>query len=121
MNPFAPKPRALTIALLLCAPFAQAQDAKPATPTATGIVAGAIPRLQGDIVIDGKLDDAAWAGALEQAIAYEISPGDNTPAKASTSVRLGYTDDALYVSFKAIDPDPSAVRANLRDRDAIFN
>ena len=121
MNLFAPKPRALTIALLLCAPFAQAQDAAPATPTTSRIPAGAIPRLQGDIVIDGKLDDAGWAGALEQSIDYEISPGDNTPAQAKTRVRLGYTDDALYVSFKAMDPDPSSVRANLRDRDAMFN
>ena len=121
MNLFAPRPRVLTLALLLCAPFAQAQDAKPAAPVATGIPTGAIPRLHGDIVIDGKLDDAAWEGALEQSIAYEISPGDNTPAKAATSVRLGYTDEALYVSFKAMDPDPSSVRANLRDRDSMFN
>ena len=119
MNLFAPKPRALTIALLLCAPFAQAQDAKPATPES--LPASAIPRLQGDIVIDGKLDDAAWQGALEQSLDYEIQPGDNIPAKAKTTVRIGYTDDAMYVSFKAQDPDPSSIRANLRDRDAMFN
>ena len=119
MNLFALKPRALTIALLLCAPFAQAQDAKPATPES--LPASAIPRLQGDIVIDGKLDDAAWQGALEQSIDYDIQPGDNTPAEAKTKVRIGYTDEALYVSFKAQDPDPSSVRANLRDRDAMFN
>ena len=119
MNLFAPKPRALTIALLLCAPFAQAQDAKPATPES--LPASAIPRLQGDIVIDGKLDDAAWQGALEQSLDYEIQPGDNIPAKAKTTVRIGYTDDAMYVSFKAQDPDPSSIRANLRDRDSMFN
>lgn len=119
MNLFAPKPRALTIALLLCAPFAQAQDAKPATPES--LPASAIPRLQGDIVIDGKLDDAAWQGALEQSIDYDTQPGDNTPAEAKTKVRIGYTDEALYVSFHAMDPDPSSVRANLRDRDAMFN
>ena len=121
MNLFAPKPRALTIALLLCAPFAQAQDATPATARPESLPASAIPRLQGDIVIDGKLDDAAWQGALEQSIDYDIQPGDNTPAEAKTKVRIGYTDDALYVSFKAMDPDPSSVRANLRDRDAMFN
>ena len=119
MNLFALKPHALTVALLLCAPFAQAQDAKPATPES--LPASAIPRLQGDIVIDGKLDDAAWQGALEQSLDYEIQPGDNIPAKARTTVRIGYTDDALYVSFKAQDPDPASIRANLRDRDAMFN
>ncbi|HSD17302.1 MAG TPA: DUF5916 domain-containing protein [Thermomonas sp.] len=119
MNLFAPRPRALTLALLLCAPFAQAQDAKPTPPER--LPASAIPRLQGDIVIDGKLDDAAWQGALEQSIDFDIQPGDNTPAEAKTKVRIGYTDDALYVSFHAMDPDPSAVRANLRDRDSMFS
>jgi len=121
LNLFAPKPRALTIALLLCAPFAQARDATPAAAKPESLPASAIPRLQGDIVIDGKLDDAAWQGALVQSIDYDIQPGDNTPAPAKTTVRVGYTDDALYVSFKAMDPDPSSVRANLRDRDAMFN
>jgi hypothetical protein len=36
-------------------------------------------------------------------------------------VRIGYTADALYVSFHALDPDPSQIRAHLRDRDAMFN
>ena len=80
--------------------------------------ASAIPRLQGDIVIDGKLDDVAWQGALVQEIAYEIQPGDNTPAPVKTIVRIGYTTDALYARFRAMDPDPASVRANLRDRDS---
>ena len=36
-------------------------------------------------------------------------------------VRIGYTTDALYVSFKAQDSDPSAIRAHLRDRDSAFS
>ncbi|MEO5962882.1 MAG: DUF5916 domain-containing protein [Thermomonas sp.] len=84
------------------------------------IPGGRIPQLQGEITIDGKLDEAAWQGALVQEIAYETRPGDNIPAPVKTTVRVGYTTDALYVSFHALDPDPTAILAHLRDRDAAF-
>ena len=118
------KPHVLIAALLLCTPVAHAQDAPAPSGTtgSTGIIAGGrIPQLQGEIAIDGKLDEAAWQGALVQEIDYDIQPGDNTPAPAKTVVRVGYTPDALYVAFHAMDPDPSAIRAHLRDRDALFN
>jgi len=121
VKPHTLKQCALVTALLLCAPFAQAQQAAATADTATGIPASRIPQLQGEFVIDGKLDEAAWQGALEQEIGYEIQPGDNTPAQARTIARIGYTADALYVSFRALDPDPSQIRAHLRDRDAMFN
>ena len=79
-----------------------------------------IPRLPEGIVIDGQLDDAAWAAAAEYALAYEIEPGDNIAAPVTTSARIGYTSDALYVSFKAMDPRPGDIRAHLRDRDAAY-
>lgn len=115
------KLHALAAALLLCAPFANAGNPAPAPDAGTYVAGGRIPRLHGPIVIDGKLDDAAWAGALMQEIAYDIQPGDNTPAPVKTTVRIGYDNDALYVAYHAMDPDPSAIRAHLRDRDTAFN
>lgn len=113
----------LAVALAACiAPTAQASPVQ-ATTTATSdiIPGGRIPLLQGEIAIDGELDDAGWEGALLQEIAYDIQPGDNTPAPVKTIVRIGYTTDALYLSFRALDPDPSAIRAHLRDRDSAFS
>lgn len=110
----------LGLALLACAPFAQARQTSAASPEAY-VPGGRIPQLHGDIVIDGKLDDAAWQDALVQEIAYEFAPGDNIPAPVKTTVRLGYTADALYVAFHALDPDPSRILARLRDRDALFS
>ena len=111
----------LAVALAACfAPAAMASQAAPEMASDT-IPGGDIPRLQGDIVIDGQLDDAAWDGALVQEIAYDIQPGDNTPAPVKTTVRIGYSTDALYLSFRAFDPDPSAIRAHLRDRDSAFS
>ncbi|WP_256646114.1 carbohydrate binding family 9 domain-containing protein [Thermomonas paludicola] len=115
------KPHALAAALLLCAPFANAGNPAPAPEAGAYVPGGSIPRLRGPIVIDGKLDDAAWAGALVQEIAYDIQPGDNTPAPVKTIVRIGYDNDALYVAYHAMDPDPSAIRVHLRDRDTAFN
>ena len=101
--------------------FAQSPVQPAAAAPADYIPGGRIPRLQGEITIDGKLDDDAWQGALVQEIAYEIQPGDNIAAPVKTTVRVGYTTDALYVSFHALDPDPASIRAHLRDRDSAFN
>ena len=76
-----------------------------------------VPRLSAAPVIDGKVDEAAWAGAAEYELGYEISPGDNTVPEVKTTARIGYTNDALYVSFIAADPKPGDIRAHLRDRD----
>ncbi len=79
-----------------------------------------IPKLPEGIVIDGQLDDAAWASAGEFDLAYEISPGENIAPPATTKARIGYTETALYVSFRANDPKPGDIRARLRDRDAAY-
>jgi hypothetical protein len=116
-----------TFALACSFPVIAQTNAQPttqktnATVLADYIPGGRIPLLQGEITIDGKLDEAVWQGALVQEIAYEIQPGDNIPAPVKTTVRIGYTTDALYVSFHALDPDPKAILAHLRDRDAAFN
>lgn len=111
---------AIALASACAAPAAWAGQATPAA-IADYIPGGRIPPLQGDISIDGELGEAAWEGALVQEIAYDIQPGDNTPAPVKTTVRIGYTTDALYLSFHALDPDPSKIRAYLRDRDTAFN
>ena len=110
---------AIALASACATPAAWAGQAP--TSSSDYIPGGRIPLLQGDIAIDGELDDAAWDGALVQEIAYDIQPGDNTPAPVKTTVRIGYTRDALYLSFHALDPDPGAIRAHLRDRDTAFS
>ena len=116
---FAPSLLALAVASACSMPALAAQNG---TEASSGYIPGGrIPQLKGDIAIDGKLDDAAWRDALVQEIAYDIQPGDNTPAPVKTMVRIGYGKDAIYFAFHAMDPNPAAIRANLRDRDAAFN
>ena len=107
------------------APATPAAPAAPVAPVAKPAPAAQltphdIPRLPDGIVVDGKLDDAAWATAAEYDLGVEIKPGDNLPAPVKTTARIGYTDEALYVSFRAQDPKPSDIRAHLRDRDAAY-
>lgn len=108
----------LLFASLLLPAFAA--QSHPAGAT-NGSADARIPQLQGDIVIDGRADETAWQGALVQEIGYEIQPGDNIPAPVQTTVRIGYTEDALYLAFHAQDPNPAVIRAHLRDRDMAFN
>ncbi len=124
MNPIPPsptrptwRPAALLAPAFLLPLFASAQDSPPPQPPATT----EIPRVAGDFTVDGRADEAAWSQAAEIALAYELQPGDNLPAKVATTARVLHTEDALLLHFRAEDPDPSQIRAFLRDRDALYS
>jgi len=78
-----------------------------------------IPRTESSVRIDGVLDDAAWKTARVVELNYEISPRENVPPQVKTEVLFIYDNSNLYVGFRCYDPDPSQIRAYLRDRDAI--
>ena len=70
------------------------------------------------IVIDGRLDEPAWEQAATIALPYEYFPGNNTPARFETTCRVTFDATRLLVGCRANDPDVSAIRATLADRDA---
>jgi len=108
-----------TLLLALATPAVLAAEPTPAStiaPTTTQI-----PRIDAEIVVDGQLDDVAWAQAATVELAYEVSPGDNLAAAVKTTVRIAYTEDALLLAFRAEDPDPARIRAFLRDRDSLYS
>jgi len=74
-----------------------------------------------EISVDGSLDDSAWNDALEISMDYEADPGENTPPPVKTTCFLTYNETALLVAFDAKDPDPSAIRASIADRDTPFS
>lgn len=78
-----------------------------------------IPRVDGDVTVDGHLDEPVWAQAATVDLGYESQPGDNLPAAVKTTARIAYTEDALLVAFRAEDPDPAKIQAFLRDHDAL--
>ncbi len=72
------------------------------------------------IRIDGRLDDPVWQTATKLTGFVEIDPGDNCQPKAETEAFLAYDAENLYIGFVCLDDKPSAIRANITDRDAMF-
>jgi hypothetical protein len=110
--------RALSVPLgfvlaLLSAPqwtAAQAPSIGPPLP---------VPRAAGTIVLDGKLDDAAWQQAAVLDTFFETYPGDNTAPAVKTVVYLTYDEHSFYVGIHAFDPEPGKIRAPFVERDNI--
>jgi hypothetical protein len=80
-----------------------------------------IPKVTSPIVIDGVLDDDAWRHALVMGVNTEVRPSENVPAPVETEMLLAYSEDCFYVAFRALDPDPSLIRARLCDRDRMWD
>ena len=86
--------RALSVLLgfvlaLLSAPQRTAAQAPSVGPPL------AVPRAAGRIVLDGKLDDAAWQQAAVLDTFFETYPADNTEPKAKTVVYLTYDEHSF--------------------------
>jgi hypothetical protein len=79
-----------------------------------------VPLFETPPVIDGRMDDPAWKGALVLKDFYQVYPGDNVNASRATEVRLGFDSKFLYIGFHAYD-EPERVRATVAKRDAIFD
>ncbi|MCZ6506572.1 MAG: carbohydrate binding family 9 domain-containing protein, partial [Acidobacteria bacterium] len=89
---------------------------------ATGLAHAAyyIEQATSAITVDGVMDEPAWEEATVFRLDYETWPGENIPALVATEARVTYDESTLYVGFHAFDPDPSALRAHLSDRDAAY-
>ena len=60
-------------------------------------------------VIDGRLDDAAWARAAPMTGFIQREPQDGQPASERTEVRVVFDDEALYVGVWAFDSRPAEI------------
>lgn len=78
-----------------------------------------VPEVNSKVKIDGILNEKVWKEALVLKLNYEVEPGENIPSPVKTEVFMAYSDNHLYVAFRAYDPSPSAIRARLTDRDNI--
>ena len=85
-----------------------------------GQIAVAPPRLGGEVVIDGALDEPQWKAAAVLTGFSELTPVDGVAAADSTEVLVWYSPTALYLGVRARDSS-GAVHATLATRDAIAN
>lgn len=107
----------LAASVLSCSmAFAQAPaSAKP--PLAAQ--AYTVTRATSAIVVDGKLDERAWADATVIPVAFEYRPGDNVAPPVRTDALVTFDRENLYIAFRAYDPRPNEIRAHLMDRDVM--
>ena len=111
---------AALLATISAAAFAAAQA--PPAPVATASTnLRQLPRSTAAIKIDGVLDDAIWKDALVIDLTTETGPGENVPASVVTHAYLVEDGTRLLIAFDARDPDPTSIRAYLRDRDRAYN
>jgi hypothetical protein len=117
MRRLAARGAALAVAwalLLAAAPGPRAQA--PAPPP--GRAVGPIPRVEvkrapSALVIDGRLDEAAWKAA--RPIAFVFPWDKQTGARQPTTARLLWDDRALYVGYDCEDADVVAHHARHDD------
>ncbi len=98
---------------LLAASVAGAVD-KGHAPHATDVQA---VRASSPIVVDGRLDDAAWRTATPATEFRQRDPDEGKPATERTELRIAYDDDALYVGARMLDREPKRIIRRLSRRD----
>jgi len=78
-----------------------------------------LAKATGVINIDGQLDDDGWDKILPLGNFSEIVPNDMTRPPVRLKAKMTYDQDYLYVAIVVYD-DPELIRANLSDRDEIW-
>ena len=68
-------------------------------------------------VLDGRVDEPAWASAPEQSRFTQKFPDERGTPAGRTSFRVLYDDDALYIGVICEQPEvPVVARLTRRDR-----
>ncbi len=72
------------------------------------------------IVVDGDLNDPAWADAAVSLGFLQKGPEEGQPSSERTEFRVLHTNTTLYVGVICYDQDAGGIRATERRRDADF-
>lgn len=106
----------ITLSFLFLTFFAQGQ-ATDTIPRKTLI----IERITSAPIIDGILDDPAWAkaGIATGFIERQPNNGQPIPDSLHTEVKIIYDDTGIYFGAIMNDPSPSEIRRELTERDGI--
>lgn len=88
---------------------------------ATSVRAPKLETRQGDVVIDGSLDEPVWRDAALLTGFSLYAPIDQRPAPDSTEVLVWYSGSAMYFGIRAFEPHggDAGVHATLADRDRV--
>ncbi len=77
-----------------------------------------VPRIQGEIKLDGLIDEPAWSDIDPlPVIMYEPNFGDEPTER--TEILIAYDDDYLYAAGRFYDSEPSLIQAPSKKRDEL--
>ena len=111
----------LVAAVLVCLPLAlsgptaagQALETLPVAPSTVAYALERAPLVDGDVA-----DDVAWDGVVAASGFRQVRPDEGQPATQRTEVRVGFTDEALYIGVIAFETDPSRIIVTDSRRDS---
>ena len=75
-------------------------------------------RVETPPVLDGKMNDAAWANAQVSEPLRQEQPEEGAPATEKTVFRVVYTSEALYIGVWCFDREPEKIISRLMSRDS---
>ena len=79
-------------------------------------------RRNGDVALDGKLDEAAWAAATPIGELTQAVPNEGKAPTEKTEIRVLYDDAAIYIGARMFDTmGKKGVRSVLTRRDQLLN
>ena len=107
---------AATAAALLAVSGAQGQESPPRQPAGATLAAA---RAEGEIRLDGLLDEAAWERAPVAREFTQSYPDPGAAPTQRTEARVLYDDLHLYVGVRMYDDSPDSIAAPLARRDAV--
>lgn len=98
-----------TFIILLFSESIQAQSSSPFV----------IPKLNGNVTLDGKVDEPAWE-AIEPLPLVTHWPSFGKPVDMDqTQIRIAYDEEYLYVSCRCYENDPNNISATSYKRDIV--
>jgi len=113
----------LTLALIAAVPAAlaagpaSAANAPSARPEETAPV---LTKAATPPVIDGVLDDPAWAQGLKFDAFKTFKPDYGKDASQKTEAFIAYDAENFYFAFRCFDNDPNRIKGAVCKRDTIF-
>src|SRR6266550_828576 len=112
---------ALLSSLFISLPYLALSQATTKSQTDPRPVAQAAVR-QGEITIDGRIDEAAWAAATPITELVQSSPDEGKAPSQKTEIRILYDATALYIAARMYDSlGAKGVRSALARRDQVMN
>ena len=104
--------------LIACTGFTNVSKSQTVPDTSKAAIYSV--RIDQPFEINGKMDNPLWLKADPVELKYEVTPGENTPAAQKTLVRTLYDKNYLYFCFQCFDTNPELIRANISDRDNMY-